>query len=131
MALEVSSTVIGQLHEEAARAHPEECCGILLGEGGCIAACQPARNVHTEPRTHFEIDPQALIDAHRAARDGGPEVIGYYHSHPVGSPEPSRTDHEMAPGDGMIWAIVAAGSVAFWRAGDAGFEPLPYVACAR
>ena len=59
-----------------------------------------------DPETHFEIDPQALIDAHRAARAGGPQVLGYYHSHPAGEPEPSATDRAMAAGDGRMWAIM-------------------------
>ncbi|QPC99286.1 M67 family metallopeptidase [Qipengyuania soli] len=131
MALEVSSAVIHVLLEQARSAHPQECCGILFGAAGRILQTAPARNVHLLPDSHFEIDPQALVDAHRAARAGGPQVAGFYHSHPNGLAEPSRTDREMAARDGMIWAIVAAGRVCFWRSGDAGFEPLPYVATHR
>ncbi len=123
--------VADQLLAEAEAAHPNECCGILLGESERIGAILPAANVHPDPSTHFEIDPQALIDAHREAREGGPQVIGYYHSHPNGRAEPSATDTAMAAGDGMVWAIVAAGRVTFWRFGDAGFDALPYVATPR
>ncbi|WP_324828300.1 M67 family metallopeptidase [Qipengyuania zhejiangensis] len=126
MALEVSSAVLDTLLAEAGKAHPRECCGMMLGDASRIAGIVAARNVHDDPRTHFEIDPQALIDCHRAARTGSPKVVGYYHSHPNGLCEPSATDAAMAGGDGMIWAIVAAGRVTFWRSGDAGFEPLPY-----
>ena len=101
---------------EASRAHPHECCGILLGEGDRITAIRPARNVHPRPATHFEIDPQALIDAHRAERGGGPKVLGYYHSHPTGLPEPSATDKASASGDGRIWAIISGDAVRLWRA---------------
>lgn len=128
MALEVSSTVIGRILAEAARSHPDECCGILLGTEGRIAAILSAANIHPTPRTHFEIDPRALVDAHRAGREGGWQVLGYYHSHPTGEPAPSATDRAMAARDGMIWAIVAAGRVAFWRSGAGTFEPLPYEA---
>ena len=131
MAFEVSSTVLDALVADAAGAHPHECCGILLGEGARVTAILPAANVHPDPASHFEIDPQTLIDAHRGARQGGPHVVGYYHSHPNGRAEPSATDAAMAAGDGMVWAIVAAGRVAFWRSGDAGFAPLPYEAAPR
>ncbi|MBX7539908.1 Mov34/MPN/PAD-1 family protein [Qipengyuania sphaerica] len=131
MTLEVSSQVLGTLLAEADSAHPRECCGILLGEGVCIASAKPAANVHPEPETHFEIDPQALVDAHREARNGGPQVIGYYHSHPNGLARPSATDEAMASGEGAIWAIIAAGGVTFWREGGAGFSPLPYEARPR
>ena len=78
-----------------------------------------------DPARHFEIDPAALIAAHRAARGGGPEVLGYYHSHPTGRAEPSDTDRAQASGDGRIWAIVAQGRVQLWRDLPEGFEPLP------
>lgn len=109
---------------ESVAAHPRECCGLLLGSGGRIEAALPTANVHPEPARHFEIDPAALIAAHRAAREGGPQVLGYYHSHPNGLAEPSATDLAMASGDGRLWAIVAAGDVTWWRDGEAGFEPL-------
>ncbi len=131
MRCEVSSDVVERLLAEAASAHPQECCGILLGEGDAITAIQPADNVHPEPERHFEIDPQALVDAHRAARAGGPAIIGYYHSHPNGRAEPSATDRAMAASDGAVWAIIAAGRITLWRSGDAGFAALPYVTAPR
>ena len=131
MTLEVSSHVLESLLAEAEAAHPRECCGILLGEGSAISAFQPAANTHQHPKTHFEIDPQALVDAHRGARQGGPQVLGYYHSHPNGLERPSATDEAMATGQGLVWAIIAAGRVSFWREGDAGFAALPYVVSPR
>ena len=126
MTQEVSSQVMDALLAAAAEAHPRECCGILLGEGEAITAAIRADNVHARPESHFEIDPQALVDAHRAARSDGPQVLGYYHSHPNGLARPSITDEAMATGQGLVWAIIAAGRVTFWREGDAGFTPLPY-----
>jgi proteasome lid subunit RPN8/RPN11 len=118
------------MRAHAAAAHPHEACGLLLGKGGRITAARMARNVHPSPATHFEIDPQALIDAHRAARGkGAPQVIGYYHSHPAGPAKPSATDRASAAGDGKVWAIIAPhdpdGDVRFWIDGEAGFTPLP------
>lgn len=123
----VTSDLIDLLRREAAQAHPQECCGILLGEGSRVSALRPATNVHPAPATHFEIDPRALIDAHRAARAGGPQVLGYYHSHPHGPAGPSRTDRAEAAHDGAIWAVVTGkGDVTFWRDDESGFVALPY-----
>lgn len=124
MAITVTSGALATLLEEATRAHPLECCGLLLG-GELIARACPAANVHPEPARHFEIDPAALIAAHRAARAGGLAVLGYYHSHPTGIAEPSATDRAAASGDGRIWAIIAGGTVRLWRDSPAGFEALP------
>lgn len=128
MTLAVYPQVLAALLREAGEAAPQECCGILLGDGNRVSSFAPARNVHPYPNSHFEIDPQALVDAHRAARGGGAQVVGYYHSHPNGLPRPSVTDVAMAADDGSVWAIIAADRVTFWRVGDAGFTALPYEA---
>jgi len=126
MELRIARSVLDGLREEARRAAPEECCGLLLGCGGLVAEARPAGNVAADRRRHFEIDPQALIDAHRAARAGGPQVVGYYHSHPRGLAEPSATDRAMAAGDNSVWAIVGETDTTFWRDGEERFEPLSY-----
>jgi len=142
MRRKVSRSAIERMLSETARAYPKECCGILLGSADFLAAALPARNVHPAPDTHFEIDPRALIDAHRAARAGGPQVVGYYHSHPDGPAAPSATDLKMAAQDGRVWAIIGASDIGetrtaptgidatekikFWRDTRQGFAPVTY-----
>jgi proteasome lid subunit RPN8/RPN11 len=126
MDIRVSRPVLEALQAEAARAMPEECCGLLLGRNGVIDEAHPAANVAADPLRRFEIDPQTLVDAHRAARGGGPQVLGYFHSHPTGPAEPSATDREQAGHDGSVWAIVGTNAVTFWRDEEAGFVPLSY-----
>ncbi len=125
MEIELTSGIAATLRAEAARAHPLECCGLLLGQGARLLELRPAANVHPAPERHFEIDPAALIAAHRAARAGGLQVLGYYHSHPNGLAQPSATDRAGASGDGRIWAIVAGDTVTWWRDCRHGFEVLP------
>lgn len=126
MAMVVTSAVVEVLLAEARAADPHECCGLLFGDANAITALHAAANVHPSPATHFEIDPQALIDAHRAMRSGGPRLAGYYHSHPHGHAEPSSTDRAMAAGDQMVWAIIAQDEVRLWRANADGFSALSY-----
>lgn len=126
MRLPVTREVLDLLDEEARAAHPLECCGILFGDHASITAAKPAANIHAGPATHFEIDPQALIDAHRSAREGGPQIVGYYHSHPNGLSQLSPTDVASAAHDGMIWAIIADGAVSFWRDDAECFTALSY-----
>lgn len=113
------------MRAEAKASDAEECCGLLLGHAK-VEEARPAANVAPDRRRLFEIDPQALVDAHRAARQGGPSVVGYYHSHPTGPAAPSATDRAMATGDGRIWAIVSEDDVTFWCDDRDGFAPLPY-----
>lgn len=137
--MELEQTISGSICDgaldailsHAAEAHPNECCGLLLGEEARITKAQPTQNVHPDPATHFEIDPAALIAAHKAEREGGPRIIGYYHSHPNGRAQPSPTDRESAAHDGKVWAIVANGGIGFFRDGEDGFEALSYEVAPR
>ncbi|BBF70378.1 M67 family metallopeptidase [Sphingomonas bisphenolicum] len=116
MRVEISSILLEQIVALAA-AEAHEVCGLLLGSDDRIAAIVPAANVAADPARHFELDPAALIAAHRAARAGGPKVIGHYHSHPSGVAAPSATDAACAAPDGNLWLIVGVGEATLWRAG--------------
>lgn len=131
MTLRLTSAVLATIRGAAAEAAPNECCGLLLGHGSLIAEARAAVNVAPDPARHFEIDPQALLDAHRLARSGGPQVVGYFHSHPVGSAEPSATDRALAAGDGRVWAIAGRDAITFWRDDEDGFAPLSYITLDR
>ncbi|WP_202388627.1 Mov34/MPN/PAD-1 family protein [Pontixanthobacter aquaemixtae] len=124
--MKIKADLVETLGIEASNAQPNECCGILFGENETITHIQPTQNVHPAPATHFEIEPAALIAAHKAEREGGPKIVGYYHSHPKGPPEPSRTDQASAAGDGKIWAIIGRGEIRFWLDQPDGFKPLSY-----
>jgi desampylase len=129
MELTVARSVVERLLAEAANAAPAEACGLLLGPAGTnarIDQVQPAANVADAPCLRFEIDPAALIAAYKAERADGATLVGYYHSHPTGGPEPSAVDRAEAAGDGKVWAIAAQGTVRFWRDLPVGFEPLSY-----
>lgn len=111
----ISTKLLEELIAVAA-AQDEEICGLLLGSSDHIVEARPCRNVAVDPARMFEIDPAVLITAHRAARAGGPQVIGHYHSHPSGTPAPSATDAASAVPDGSYWLIIGAGAARLWRA---------------
>lgn len=123
------------LRREAAAAYPEECCGILLGEAAgepaSVAALLPAANVAAERRHGYCVDPAALLRAHRAARQGGPAVLGYYHSHPDAAAAPSARDRREALAEARYLIVAVRGGAAgearcFRRdgAGELAEEPL-------
>ena len=122
--IDVAESALALMLDRTAQEAPNEACGLLLGTANRIETAIPTRNVHPTPRTHFEIDPVALIAAHKAARAGGPQIFGYWHSHPTGCAKPSATDRADASHDGKVWAIVAGGEVRLWRDQPDGFEPL-------
>lgn len=101
--------------EHAAGDPEREVCGLLLGSLRCIEAAAPTANVAESPEDAFELDPQALFAAQRAAREGGAAVIGHYHSHPGGNPAPSAHDREGALDTGRLWVIIADRRATGWR----------------
>lgn len=100
---------------------PDEKCGLLRGRGHRVLRADSAANVAADPFKTFEIDPAALIAAHRTARrPGGLELLGYYHTHPKGDAWPSETDAACAAPDGKLWLIAAHGEALLFRAVESG-----------
>ena len=112
---EISSELLAGLLRAAAGS-AVEICGILRGSGEHILAAEPVRNIAPDPARHFEIDPAALFAALRDARRGGADILGWYHSHPSGSAEPSATDAVQAAADDKLWLILGGGTARLWRA---------------
>ena len=126
----ISRAALARLLTEC-EARQVEVCGLLLGLGERVEAVEPAPNIAGSPAVAFEVDPAALCRASRRQRSGGPELLGYYHSHPGGSAAPSVRDAEGAAPDGKLWLIVAGGEIGLWRAVADGpvhgrFLPVPW-----
>jgi proteasome lid subunit RPN8/RPN11 len=122
-----------QLQQAARDAFPRECCGLIEGRRGstCIeaTALHPAQNLAHEP-DRFEIDPADHFRLQHAARARNAEIVGCYHSHPNGRPEPSARDHQGAGEAAFVWLIAALAapetvSIGAFLFDGAGFRPLP------
>jgi desampylase len=125
MTILISSELHQCLIDIAAVRPSEEVCGLLFGTYNHVQTIELTSNVSPTPSSNFEIDPVALIAAHRAARAGGPPILGCFHSHPNERTSPSPTDEANSAGDGSFWLIIAAGIITGWRAIPGGFEPQP------
>lgn len=125
----ISIALAEQIRRDVMRDPGRERCGLLLGRPGRIEAARPCVNVAADSAVAFEIDPAALLAAHRAARAGGLAVIGHYHSHPSGPARPSPADAAAAHGDGALWMILGPDDTGLFAAVAGGaihaaFEPL-------
>jgi len=67
--------------------YPNECCGAMLGatdgENKLVKVALPLENAFAGAQAkHYELRPEDLRDADKAARERQMELIGIYHSHP-------------------------------------------------
>lgn len=134
MRLHLSPEALAAVRAHAARAFPEECCGLLAGPlpedfGSPEAALAAAEAVPLENSwegsgraNRFRLDGLALSRAERGLEDRGLAVLGVYHSHPQAPAWPSPFDLDNAwpslaylivsvrdgvPGDARVWALSA------------------------
>ncbi len=115
MVIAIASKLLEEILDHAAAEVGTEVCGLLLGTDDRITAIRVAANVAAEPTRAFELDPAVLIAAHRTARAGGDAILGHYHSHPGGDPQPSSCDAAAAVA-GELWLVVAGKEARLWRA---------------
>ncbi|MBI5597375.1 MAG: M67 family metallopeptidase [Elusimicrobia bacterium] len=132
MMLVLSPALEAAVRAHAARAYPEECCGLLAGPlpdsfGTPEAAVVPVEAAALDnawgegPRgNRYAFDPRALLAAERDLDRRGLAVLGVYHSHPDAPAWPSPFDLERAwpsyaylivsvrgraPGEARVWTL--------------------------
>lgn len=108
--MSITASDLEQLRRHGEDAYPAECCGILLGkfegDGRRVYSIVPCQNACADGRsTHFVIDPREVIQAQRAGRDLGLEIVGFYHSHPDHPAQWSATDLAEAHWFGCSYVI--------------------------
>ena len=121
--LSISKELADKIRAHGAETYPNECCGALLGndnEPREIRGLFPLINRRDDsPRNRFSVSPQDVIEAEKAARQQGLDVVGWYHSHPDHPARPSQYDREHAwPWYSYIIVSVAEGKpqdMTSWR----------------
>jgi proteasome lid subunit RPN8/RPN11 len=88
-----------------ARCAPLEACGLLAGKVDQVQAVLRMENA-ANSRVRFRMVPEKQWQAFCWIEAQGLDLVGIYHSHPAGPPEPSPTDIEQAtyPVVHVIWA---------------------------
>jgi len=99
--MRVRRAVLDAIVAHARRESPNECCGLLVGDGHAVVEAVAATNVADEPLRRYEVSPVehlAQIKRCRAeSTEGKPrDIVGAYHSHPRSLAQPSPTDLEQA-----------------------------------
>jgi proteasome lid subunit RPN8/RPN11 len=127
----VARAVLEDVVAHARGALPGEACGLLLGGDRAIVESVRATNIAEDPTRRFEIDPRDHIAARRDARSRGLAVLGFYHSHPRSSAEPSATDLAEANYPDHLYLIVslaaAAPDLRLFRLESGNFQTTAFV----
>src|SRR6201984_3157762 len=143
--LRLSTEIVAKIRAHGAETYPHECCGALLGRDSNAVlesgrgTKAPAREVlqlfplvnrrDDSPRNRFSVTAEDVLEAEKAAREQGLEVVGWYHSHPDHPARPSEYDRDHAwPWYSYIIVSVQNGApqhMTSWRLNDdrAEFSP--------
>jgi len=85
---------------------PNECCGVLAGEGGRITKLFRAKNAEVSP-VRYNIDSRELLNIYQEIERNGWEFLGIYHSHTNSQAYPSSTDVQLALWPDSLYFIVS------------------------
>jgi proteasome lid subunit RPN8/RPN11 len=137
--LRLTGPVRAELLAHARTGRPAEVCGVLIGTRGdgadrpdAVSRSRRIDNVAADPRSRYELDPEATLAAIERAEAAGDDLVGFYHTHPRGPAEPSETDRRRATWPGYVYCIVVpepngdreGSAVRAWRWTGEAFEPL-------
>lgn len=109
--LRIPQKVLDDVYAHAREGAPQEVCGLLAGrrdgDAHVVERAFRIRNAHPRPVGEYLLDPteQLRVTLH-VEDDLGLEVIGFYHSHPVGPPRLSATDAARATWPGVSYFLV-------------------------
>lgn len=126
----IAPRILAGLRREAGLTGPAECCGALIGlrrnDEIEIRTLIPVVNAAPD-HSSFLIDAPTVLRLERQAACAGVHVVGFYHSHPTTTAEPSQMDLDLAvPGYVYLIIDVPRGSIRCWRLSDdrSGFREL-------
>lgn len=97
--IEISAEPWNIMVQHAEATFPNECCGAMLGRTNSatklVTGAVPLPNSFAgEQGERYELKPEDLLAADKAAREAGLDLIGIYHSHPDCDAYFSKTDLE-------------------------------------
>lgn len=98
----VAEEIIAHARAEA----PNECCGVLAGDGESVTRLFRATNTAHSP-VKFAFDPKEMLAVDEEATRAGLGILGFYHSHTFIEAYPSVTDVKQASWPEYAYLIVS------------------------
>jgi [CysO sulfur-carrier protein]-S-L-cysteine hydrolase len=95
MTLSLPQTFLDEMVAHALEDAPNECCGIIAGEGGRAVKLFRAKNAEASPY-RYSVEPKDLFRIYRECEANGWDFLAIYHSHTASEAYPSPTDVRLA-----------------------------------
>lgn len=87
--------------------------GAALGERLVVKVAYPVRNI-LHSKTEFLADPLGIISSYKLSEAYGLDVVGLYHTHPLGGPTPSSKDLYGMKLWPIPWVIASKNGMRAW-----------------
>jgi proteasome lid subunit RPN8/RPN11 len=108
--MRITAELRSQMRAMGEKAYPNEGCGILLGNFASeveVTEVREAANLRQDrARDRYVLDPRAILQAEKDARERGIDVVGFWHTHPDHPARPSQYDADHAWPD-YVYVIMA------------------------
>ena len=102
MKLEISSSLLDEIHAHGETSYPEEGAGLLLGSSNedlrLVSAILKLTNAREDSARHnrYLLTAQDMLRGEQEAMKLGVDIVGVFHSHPDHPNQPSEFDREWA-----------------------------------
>lgn len=95
--MRIAQRLLDEMIAHAQEDDPNECCGLVGGNGDDAQTVYRAENAERSP-FRYSIAPGEQLELMNRIEDAGEEIVGIYHSHTKTAAYPSQTDINLAIG---------------------------------
>jgi len=103
--LKIEREIFNEMIQHCRECLPYEACGILAGKDNFISKIYKIKNIEQSSVSYF-MNPKEQLLAMKDMKTYGMDMLAIFHSHPLGSAEPSQKDIELAFYD--VYHIIVA-----------------------
>ena len=93
--MRISQRLIDEIVAHSRDDMPNECCGLIGGDGSAMTSVHRARNA-AATWLRYELHPTDQLKIMNRIEEDGEELVGIYHSHTKSEAFPSQTDINLA-----------------------------------
>lgn len=105
--LRVPRSIVEVMTSQSLAEYPHEVCGLIGGTAGKGHELCQIRNIAPMPECQYLMDPAELVQTLERFEANGLDLVGIYHSHPLGPAHPSETDIAESYYPDVVYVIIS------------------------